>query len=173
MTLVELLVALAVSLLLSLAIAAFTLHISRSFAVLGLYIDMDEDTRLAFDTLTRDIRVARQVTSYATNKITLQSASNLVTYAYNAGQRKLQREVRTLAGSMTESRVLLQNCRALSFEMYQRNATTAAYDVFPSAATNNCKIVRLTWSIARSVLGQPVTLDSAQSARVVLRTQGK
>src|SRR5437870_4991689 len=58
----EMLVVMGISTIAMLAITAFTMFSSRSFAAIFNYVDLDDANRVAMDKLSRDIRQANGVT---------------------------------------------------------------------------------------------------------------
>ena len=170
MTLVELMVATGVGSIVLAAVLALFLFSARSFAALGNYVDLDNKSRNALDTMSSDIRQADFLSSYDTNKLVFQTTdpatSNTLnlTYFYDAGATTL---TRTLG---IRSTVLLTNCTYLNFGIFQRNPIGGSYTNFPTADVSNCKLVQLTWVCQRSILGGRIAnTESVQSAKVVMR----
>ena len=151
--------------LLFIALASVYLFSTRSFVDLGNYMDLDSRARVALDTMSRDIRQADRLTSYASNAVTFQSGTNQLTFNYDASGKTLTRQ---LGG---EINTLLVDCDAARFDIFQRNPANGAYDYYPTAAATNCKIVQVTLLCSRSVLGQMADSATVQSARVVIRKQ--
>ena len=164
-------------------IAAFSVHSSRSFITLSNYVDLGTQSRLAIDRMGQEIRQALQVTHYAPEKITVLVDTNQVTYAYLSNKRELVRSV----GDVTQT--LLKGCDSARFDIYQRQATninlTAAVSevlsvlplsvdpIYPVATKENAKIVQLTWTCSRDILGHKASTEAAQFARIVIRKQSK
>src|SRR5439155_21655553 len=92
--LAEALVAIGITSLLVLAICAFTMFSGHSFAALFNYVDLDDANRICMDQLTRDIRQANKVNSFATNQLDLDTtpsggAGSSVSYTYDSVARNL------------------------------------------------------------------------------------
>lgn len=168
-TLVEVVISLAVASLVALVIAALGMHFTRSLAMVMNHIEIEAQSRLALDTMSREIRRASSVTEISTNLITLIIASNQVTYTFNPGVRTLTRVERNTLGTVMDTKVFLRECISASFEIYQRNATNAAYNTFPTAVTNDAKIVRLRWSLSRTNYSNKLAVGTMNSARIVIR----
>src|SRR5205823_11094283 len=106
--LAEALVAVGVTSLLVLAICAFTMFSGHSFAALFNYVDLDDANRICMDQLTRDIRQANKVNSFATNRLELDTTpsggvASSVTYTYDPVIRTLTR----LISPQNTSKILL------------------------------------------------------------------
>src|SRR5258706_3925618 len=104
MTLVEILIATGLVLTLVTAIACLYVYFIRTFAGMENYMTMDMRSRYALDRMSKEIRQADLLLSYATNKVTLQVSSNKVSFTYDPTEKTLTRAV----GS--ESEVLLTHC---------------------------------------------------------------
>lgn len=165
-SLAEYLVALGVGVILFGVIATLTMFSSNSFAVTGNFVDLDQQSRYALDYMSREIRQADRVVACAANNLSLQSGTNVFTYLYDATNRLIRRQ------GPGASVLLLKDCDYLRFDMFQRNATNGTYDYYPTASTNTCKVVQLTWLCSKKVWGSSrhnTTLH--QSAKVVIRKQ--
>lgn len=168
---VELLVATGIFSLAGLAVGSLYLSSTRSFAALANYSELDKINRTAMDTLSKEIRQAQAVTDATSSSITIINGDGLnVTYTFNALSGKLIR-----AASDGTSKTLLEDCKLLAFNLYQRNPIGGTYDIYP-AATNNwsdtVKCISLTWKASRKLPGSTTTVsENIQTARVVIRKQ--
>ncbi|HEX5221699.1 MAG TPA: prepilin-type N-terminal cleavage/methylation domain-containing protein [Verrucomicrobiae bacterium] len=170
-TLVEMTVAMAVFSISGLALASVFLFSIKSFAAMGNYAVLDQANREAMDQLTREIRQARQVTSYSTNSITIVNGNSLaVTYLFRPSTSQL---VRTASDG--SNKVLLNDCKLIEFQLFQRNPVSGSYDIYP-VATNNwqhtVKVVQLSWKTSRLINGLAQS-ENVQTARIVIRKQKK
>ena len=168
-SLFEVMIAMAVASLVAVTLAALGIYFSRSLSMVMNHIDIEAQSRVAMDTMSREIRRATSVTGLTTNSITLRVKANRVTYAINATDRTLTRVERDSLGSVLDTRVFLRECNSASFETYQRNATNATYNTFPSATTRDAKIVRLRWSLSRTNYSNKLVVGTMNSARIVIR----
>src|SRR5205807_4826747 len=120
MTLVELMVATGVGSIVVAAVLALFLFSARSFAALGNYVDLDNKSRNALDTMSSDIRQADFLSSYETNRLIFKTTDPTttntldLTYFYDSGATTL---TRTLG---VRSTVLLTNCTYLNFGIFAR-----------------------------------------------------
>lgn len=173
MTIAEMWLAIAVASVVISALLAFSLYAGKSFAAITNYVDLEQKSQIALDTLTREIRQTVGVKSYSTmslhgqlitNSLTfmLDTNNNNVTYAFtNGALMRMQNGVQ---------RMLLTNCDYLSFVMLQRNsATNNTFDQFPAGLPATCKEVTVTWVCSRSILGSKINTESVQTAKIVIR----
>ena len=173
MTLVELQIASAISVIVFTAVMALAFYTARSFAAFTNYVDLDVNSRNALDVMTSEIRQADLLTAASTTSLTFKTTdadtgtSHTLTYAYDAGRKEL---TRVLDGGQPD--VLLTECTFLQFGTFQRNTTPSLESAFVPVATsqpNLCKVVQLSWICSRKILGKAVNTESVQSAKVVIR----
>ena len=179
MTLVELMVASAVAGTVATAVLAFGLFSARSFTALGNYIDMHNGSRPALDLMVADIRQANgcstsltlspvRLTLVGTNVVN--SLPYTLTYSYDTNGLTLWRTYVDAHGS--ETKELLTGCTSFALSYFQRNPTNGTYDVYPVDDPSHpdlCKLIQITWTCSRTILGKPANSESVQSARVVIR----
>lgn len=161
-TLVEMMMAVTLASLLAVVLVVLYMYSTRSFVELANFSDLDNQSRMALNRLSRTVREADAVTDFRTNQITVQIGTNAITFRHVADQRKLLRE------SATGTDTLLTDCDAAVFSIYQPPATGASYESFSAATTNNCKMVQVTWTCSKTILGR-TNVAVSTSAKVVLR----
>ena len=154
--------------LLVLAVVAFSVFASRSFAALYNYTDLDAKNSAAIDQITRDVRQANRVKSATSSRLVLEDADlEEIVYDYNSDQRVL---TRTRSGV---TRTNLTECDRLTFDLGQRNTVSNKFEVFPVATTaETIKVVNVAWLCSRSLFGNKENTESVQTARIVIRKQG-
>lgn len=165
-TLTELLVSTGISAVVLTALMYAFLFCNRSFVAMGNYMDLNKASLVALDTMTRDIREARLLQTFATNQLVFTSFnSNQLIYAWDASTRRL---TRSLGGT---TKVLLKECDYLLFDISQRTPTTDGVFGFYSATNNAaiCKLVSVSWRCTRNIMGQKANTESVQTARIVMR----
>lgn len=166
MTLVEIMVALAVASILLLAVAVLGLYGGRSFAGLANYTDLDARSRHALDRLTKDVRQVNRLTASTSTSLTFEDADgSSLQYIYSPDDRTLSR----VKGGDTE--VLLTECDNLSFAIFQRNPINGTYDQYPTASPATTKLINVTWTCSRKILGNTMNTENVQTAKVVIRKQ--
>jgi hypothetical protein len=166
MTLVEIMVALAVASILLLAVATLGLYGGRSFAGLANYTDLDARSRHALDRLTKDVRQVNRLTASTSTSLTFEDADgSSLQYVYSPDDRTLSR----VKGGATE--VLLTECDNLSFAIFQRNPINGTYNQYPTASPATTKLINVTWTCSRKILGNTMNTENVQTAKVVIRKQ--
>jgi Tfp pilus assembly protein PilV len=175
-SLLEMMLAVGVFSIASLALAAIFLFSVRSYAALANYAVLDQYNRQAMDQLTYEIRQAQKVTGYSSNStsssLTILNGSGVsVTYTFDADNQRVLRQ-----GSDGTSKILLTNCNLLNFGLYMRPPTNGTFDVYPVNIDTNwqqmVKVVQLSWKTAMTI--SPTALvnsEDIQTARIVIRKQ--
>src|SRR5437870_597996 len=124
MTLVELQIASAISVILFTAVMALAFYTARSFAAFTNYIDLDANSRNALDVMSTEIRQADLMTDATPTSLTFQTtdpatgAKHILKYVYDAGTKELTRIF-----DSGQPDVLLSECSFLQFGTFQRNTT--------------------------------------------------
>ena len=169
LSLLEMMVAMGIGTMLLAAMAAFAVFTSRSFVATGNYADLDRASRATLDTLTRDVRQARSMTSYKTNQIVLKDHdNNSLTYTWDASAGTLSRK------DANSTVVLLQQCDYLNFGISQRNPSND-FTFYPAVNSSGqldpsmAKLVDVSWRCSRKILGKKVNTESVQTAKIVIR----
>jgi prepilin-type N-terminal cleavage/methylation domain-containing protein len=165
-TIVEFLIAVALAGVILSQTCSLWLHSSRAFAAQMSYAGMDQRSLHTLDTLSQSIRQCRGITSFTNNRVTLLDYDNTpLTFAFDAGQL-----VRIKSGSAPK--ILLKDCVAGEFAMYQRSPSAGGFDYFPAKNPAVCKAVEVRWTCAQKpALTSPTTTESMQSARIVMRVK--
>lgn len=165
-TLIELMVATALSLVVATAIGLLAFFSSRSFVAMTNYLEMAQFSRLALDKMSMEIRQAGRLTAYTTNSLTFQDVNgNPLRFAYDSGSRRLFR----ISGGVTNT--YLTECDALRFWIYQHTVVSNTFECYTSAFITNARVVRVNWKCSRPILGIKATTDSVLSATIALRNR--
>lgn len=177
---IELLIAIALSSMVLVAVMSLTLFGARSSYGLANYSELDTKSRYALDLLSREIRSATAViaiqTNYPSCSITLTNASQGATIrvAYDSGAGTVM-----LAKTGQPTVTALTGCDGWNFSLYQRTPQITPTNVLFYPATNGtgaldlsaCKLIRLSWKCSRKILAQKVNTESVQAAQIVLRNK--
>lgn len=164
----ELLVAAAIAAIVGLGTAALVFYSAHSFAAIANYVDLDHRSRMALDTMSREIRQANRLTGYTSARLTFEDYDGAeLTFEYDPEAKTLSRS----KGGVTDSPPLLTECVSLQFSIFQRNPIGGTYDQFPTATPGTCKLIQLRWTCARKILGVDRNTESVQSAKIVIRKQ--
>jgi len=163
-TLMEMMVAMAVSGLALGAMATFVLYSARSFNAMFNYADLEQKTQIAVNTLSREIRQAQAVMYYATNELIFRDYDgNLLTYSWNPTSRALVRV------KNNQAKVLLTECDYLAFEVWQRSPIQNTWSNYPTLAITNAKLVSVNWRCSRTILGVTMNTETVQNSKIVIR----
>jgi prepilin-type N-terminal cleavage/methylation domain-containing protein len=172
-TLVEMSMALAVSGVILTVLLSFTVYAAKSFAAMENYVDLEQKSQTALDSMTRHIRQTQGLTAYGTRQVNGQSVTNSLTFLdedgtslnYNYTNNVL---LQTKSGETT---MLLTNVDYLTFQIYQRNTLANTYDQFPTGSVGLCKLISVSWICSRTILGSKMNTESVQTAKIVIRKQ--
>jgi Tfp pilus assembly protein PilW len=163
-TLMEVLVASGVAGIVVIVIATLALFTSRSFVAATNYTDMALSSRMALDNISRNIRQARPVTACTSNSISLIDANGSnVQYLFSPSSRTLL----SVSGGVTNT--YLTGCNTLQFWIYQRTPISNQFACYNPASVTNAKLVQVTWSCSRQILGANVNNEVVESASICLR----
>lgn len=164
-TIVELMVVSAISLFVMAALAAVTFHTSRSLAELANYADLDQQSRLALDSISNKIRHAEGVVSYTSSKLVLDTGSGSTrTFEHFPATRELKETY----GNLTKT--VLKGCDVLEVDVFQRSTASGTFNQFAHVAgTNEAKVVQISWFCSRDGSGVTRTTENVQSAKIVIR----
>lgn len=143
---------------------AMLLFGSRSFIAMTNYMELDLYSQQAIDRMSRDIRQARQLTSFSTNSVSFVDVNtNSLQYSYDPTSSTL---TRTGGGS---TNIYLIGCDSLQFSIYQRTPISNSFDCYDPAYVTNAKLVEVSWVCSRTILGAKVNTESMQSTKIVMR----
>ncbi len=176
-TLLETSIAVCLSSLIMGALMQTSLFTSRSFVALGNYCELDQASRNALDTMTREIRQAKVFSPqyYRTNMMAFTNLNNsFFGYVWDPRSKVVSRfsgDFNAANSSFVNVRtnIMLTGCEYFSFRIWQRNPTNGFK--FPYSATSTAidtKLVDVSWRCSRRVLNQFNT-ESVQTAQIVLR----
>jgi type II secretory pathway pseudopilin PulG len=165
-TLVELMVAAALGLLACLALMLLSVYSSRSFVAIANYVNMDERSQLALDKMSKEIRQVQRLTFFSPTSVTFQDADGQpLQFAYDPGARTLVR----ISGEVTNT--YLTDCDSLEFSKYQGTAISNTFDAYNPAYVTNSRLIQVTWTCSRKILGAKLNTESVQSAKIVIRNK--
>jgi hypothetical protein len=172
------LVAFAVSGVILTVLISFIVYAAKSFAGMENYVDLEQKSQLALDTLTREIRETQYLTNFGTRTVNGTRLTNQLIFVdsdgypltYHFTNNILLKQKQDSAGNVTSS-ILLTNVDYLSFLIFQRNPVGGSYDQFPTTNSSACKLISVSWVCSRSILGSKLNTESVQTAKIVIRKQ--
>lgn len=166
LTFVELLVTVGLVSLFATTIVGLSVSTTRSFAEISNYVELDHFNRVALDHLNRDIRQVNYLMTFETNRLTfMDNDGQPVVFEYSPSDRMLVRK------KTNATTLLLRECDALQFSIFQRVPLANSYDLIPATEVTNCKVVSINWRCSRSVLGVKANTENAQAAKIVIRNK--
>jgi len=165
LTLVETMISASLGVVVLGAIMTMSFYTARSFASLDNLTEMDAESRVALDRMTRNIRQSRSLATFSeTNLVFNMDSGGPLEYMYIKGAE----ELREINGANVE--VLLTGCKGVRFDVFQRNSVSGTFNQFPNiTATNQAKVVQIAWTCARNILGAEANVIEIQSAKIVIR----
>ena len=165
MSTVETLIAIGISLVLLTQVCALWYYSSRSFAAQAAYTALDQDSQRALDRLSKDVRQARDITSFADNHIILRDAAGQPLEFRLMGKALLR------ASGLTQT-VVLNNVDSLKFSMYQQTPVEGRWEQYATTNLATCKLIEVRWKCSRKLHPQaPQTTEYMQSAKIVMRSK--
>ena len=173
-SLADMSVAIAVSAIILTALLSFTVYAAKSFAAMENYVDLEQKSQFALDTMTAEIRQAQRLTNYATrilgtgervtNYLSFVDADNQI-LVYNFTNNVLLRQK---AGIDT---ILLTNVDYLCFQIYQRNPKPGEWSQYDAGDIATCKLISVSWICSRSILGSRLNTECVQTAKIIIRKE--
>jgi prepilin-type N-terminal cleavage/methylation domain-containing protein len=172
-TLTELSMSIAVSGVILTALMSFTVYAARSFAAMDNYVDLEQKSQNALDTMTRNIRQTQALSSFGTRVVGGQTVTNSLVFIDEDGSalryNYTDNVLLQTKGGVTS--MLLTNVDYLTFQIYQRNTVASTYDQFPAGSVAQCKLISVSWICSRSIMGSRLNTESVQTAKIVIRKQ--
>ena len=167
MTVPEVMVGVLVGSLVLLVMASIFANSSKSFVAIGNYMEMNRASRHALDTMSRDIRNAKDLLSCTGNQMVLNliGATNVV-YTFDATAGELMQWKTGDAGT----NVLLSGCDQVIFNLY-KNVPLSGGTNAPTTVAAEAKCVGLAWKCSRSILGKKFNTEDMQQALIVIRNK--
>jgi Tfp pilus assembly protein PilW len=171
----ELLISMAMTTLVLAIIMVLYLFGLRSFGAMSNYAQMSSKSRMALDTMARDIRQATIVVGFNPNlpvkslqlaTYDMNGACN-VTYSWDSNARVLTC-ARSYNGNPATTTTNLTGCDAWNFFLFQRTPTNN-YVFYPTTNPKLCKLINMSWKCSRTILGKKVNTEDVMTAEVVLR----
>ena len=165
-TIAEFLITVAISTVILSQTCLLGLYSSRAFAAQMSYVGMDQRSQRTLDTLSQNIRQCKALTNFTTTRVTFLDYDNkALTFAFDKGML-----IRAKSGS--PAKILLKDCTAGEFAMYQRTPIKGGFDYYPVKDPALCKAIEVRWSCAgKPSPTSPTTTETMQSARIVMRVK--
>ena len=164
-TIVEMMIAMGVATIVGVIAASFTIFSARSFVEMSDYSDMNQDSQLALDKMSKDIRQTKSLTGSTSNSLSFLDANgNALQFVYAPDKKTLSR----ISGGTTT--ILLSNCNSLTFWTYQHTLVSNSFYCYAASVPANTRVIQVTWSCSRNILGNSkATTENIESAEIVMR----
>jgi hypothetical protein len=163
MTLTDVMVATGIAFIVFAAVASLSMYTARSFAAMGNYADLDNASRNALDTMSRDIRQCQSMNAFSPTQLTFTDCdTNTLTFTYDSSARTLTKVDNGLTN------VLLYQCDYLNFDISKRNPSNS-FTFYSTTNASEAKLVDVSWRCSRQILGAAVNTESVQTAKIVIR----
>jgi hypothetical protein len=172
--LAEMTVAIAVSAIILTALLSFTVYAAKTFAAMSNYVDLEQKSQFALDTMTSEIRQANCLTNFTTRTMANGSkVTNSVTFSdwdggeltYNYTGNVLLRQKNGI------NTMLLTNVDYLCFQLFQRNPKPGEWSQYDAADIATCKLISVSWICSRKILGETMNSESVQTAKIIIRKE--
>jgi hypothetical protein len=169
MTLVEMLVAMGVAGVILAALMALFVSSLRNFAGMGNYAILSNQSRYSLDHMSREMREATQVIDFNTNLpspyLTLTDGyrGTLITYTWNSAAGVLTCDK---TGQPTHTN--LTGCTRWVVTLYMRYPSNN-WTFYPTNSLSQCKLINMSWTCGRKILGRTYNTEDMTTAQIVLR----
>jgi hypothetical protein len=162
---VEVMVASVLAMLTLAAMMSFSLFSGRSFVAIANYVNMDQQSQMALDRMSKEIRQARRLTDdFSPTKLTfLDADSKTVQFVFNTNARTLVR----ISGGLTNT--YLTDCDDARFEIFQHTVKSNTFDCYDPGYYTNASLIKVTWLCSHSILGTRANTESVQAAKITIR----
>lgn len=169
-TLLELMMAVFVAFLLTGAVISLIIFTARSFVMIGNYTDMDSASRNAIDVVSREIRDSSDLLDYGSNFLyfTNATAGTATRITYDPNNRTL-----TVQKTGEGTRTYLTQCDKWGYSLYNRVPIITSNNVefYPTTDKKQVKLINLSWTCSRPVLGSKLNTEIVLTAQVVMRNK--
>ena len=173
-TLAEMLISVGVGALILATLLSFYVFARRTLDATGNYEELDRQSRVALDKMSRDIRQAGALTNYDSRNLWFtnnDATGSLLHYVWDTNALTV-----SYTNGSTNSPgggILLSNCTYWSAVPFQRNpsnGTTMTFWPVPSTnAAASAKVIVLNWVCLKTNYLSLQDSESVQTAKIVLR----
>lgn len=165
-TLAEYMVAMSIGVMVLAAAVVLWAFATRTCATLLNYVELSIASKNTLDTMSREIRNATGVNNCTANQLVILDPDGVqVTYDYSATDKALTQT------KGAEIRILLKECSAFQFKMYQRTPASGTDVLTETTSTNTAKVVQMQWTCGRRLTGDTTNVQSQLSSKVVIRSK--
>lgn len=178
-TIVEFMIASFIGMAIVGVIATVSINSAFSYAAMGNYVAMADQSRNAMDVIGREVRDSSTLIAFSTNnpvylELTNSTSSSIVTIGYDSTNNIL-----FMSKTGQTYLTLLKGCNSWSFSLYNRFPLFTSNSISFCVSTNIngqldpsvTKVINMTWKCSRKILGTKIESQSVQTAQVILRNK--
>lgn len=172
-TLTEVLIAAGLASMVLTVVMVLSLFCLRSFAGMGNYASLSDQSRLGLDRMSSEIREATAIVDANTNlPVKWLTLSNNVEGTPLLVKLTWDSTTGVLSWEKTGQprRILLRGCDGWDFQFFQR-APTNNWRFYPTTDRQLCKLISMSWKCSRSILGEKINTEDVLTAQIVLRNK--
>lgn len=172
-TLVELAITTFAASVLILAVVLLAVFTSRMFMMMGNYTEMNGDSRVAIDKISREIRNSSNLLATSTNNPSYLLFTNATAGSWTKITYYPTKQTVTMAKTGQPERTYLTGCDAWKFSLYNKVPIVTSTNVtfYPTSDLNQVKLINLTWTCSRQVMGSKLNTEIVITAQVALRNK--
>lgn len=165
-TLIEMLFASAIGVIVVGTLVMVQLFANGSFASLYNYVTLDKQSLMALDTISRQVRQASAMTSFATNDVSFTNSVGGYGCRY-----VFDPSATTLTGITNGvTNILLTNCNSLTFSIFTQAPQQTNFSGYVATNAAQAKMLQIQWNCSKYLhRGQTNQTEEMQSARIVMR----
>lgn len=165
-TLPELMISVAMGALIMASVLSVFVFARRSLDATMNYEELDRQSRVALDSMSRSIRETGGMTNYTATGLWFTNLDGtMLNYTWDTSTSQL-----TCNSNNVATNILLKGCSSLKFSVFQRtpsNGTTMLF--WPATNASQVKVIVLDWICKRTNIMSLTASESVQTAKIVLR----
>jgi len=166
MTIVELLIAVSLTIMLSAIVFTFFLTFAKATLTMADYSEFDMNTGKLLQNFSRDVREAEAITWVNGNSFKLLKKGIDYTYNYNPDQEEVTRQE-----TGQRSIILASNVSELDFIAYDVSGSPLSPGISYSTLSDNTKMMQVTGEFRKDPTARATTTSKFVSARYILRNK--
>jgi prepilin-type N-terminal cleavage/methylation domain-containing protein len=169
MTLPEMMIAIGIGSIVFLALASLTLYSARSFSSMVNYSELNRNSRMGLDKMTRDIRESRGLTDRTPTSLSfrMDSAGNTnMSLIWDKINQTVTQVI--TSGTNTVTEILLTDCTYWTNQIFQNNTVSNSFDPVSTTSVSMTKLIQLNWTCSENRVNT-TNSESVQSMRIVIR----
>ena len=172
MTLPEMMVGIAIGSIVFLALGSLTLYSARSFSSMVNYTELNQNSRMSLDRMTRDIRESKGLIDRTGTSLVFKMDTAGLTNLSLIWDKTNKTVTQIITGGTNSvTNTLLTDCTFWTNQIFQRNTVSNSFDPLPTTSYPLTKLIQLNWTCSERRVNTTNT-ESVQSMRIVIRKKG-